>query len=191
MIRAAFVGASVALACVLSTNAAAGIVFQFLPTNPKAGTKYITVKAIAAPSGYEGVQVPYADQTLKLYLIRHADAPSVHSVHDPRLIPLGRFALIDTRYRLPHLRTGSYAMAAECISCKRHAFYVIGVGVDKWGIAPLMLLHASATPSGFPVWPLILAAAVVLLVALAGVIIAVQRRRSISEHRRQLAALAE
>ncbi len=147
------------------------------------------MRAIQTPTGYEGAQVPYADQTLDLYLIRHADASTVHSVRDPRLIPLGRFDGVDTRFRLPHLRTGSYAIAAECISCKPRALYVIGVGVDKWGIAPLMLLHATAAPSGFPLWPL-LAAAAALLIALAAAIIAVHRRRSTSEHGQQLATVA-
>src|SRR3954452_17663508 len=179
--RRATVGAAlVGLACVLSTNAAAGIVFQFMPTNPKARSRYVTVRAIQTPTGYEGAQVPYTDRTLDLYLIRHADAPSVESVRDPRLVPLGRFdtsTWFDARFRLPHLRTGSYAIAAECISCRPHAFYVIGVGVDKWGIAPLMLLHASAAPSGFPLWP-ILAAAAVLVITVAGAIAVVRRGRS-------------
>jgi hypothetical protein len=181
MARATFAGALVTLACVLPTNAAAGIVFQFAPTNPKAGTKFITVRAIPTPAGYEGVRVPDSARVLDLYLIRHADAPTVHSVRDSRLVPLGRFYWSDTRFRLPDLRTGSYAMAADCVSCEPRALYVIGVGIDKWGVAPLMLLHASAAPSAFPIWPFVVAAAV-FVAALAGFVAVVRRRRSTTEH---------
>jgi len=190
MSRARLTVALITIACVLpSTASAGGYVFQFAPTNPRAGSKYITVRAIPTPAGYEGVRVPDSGHLLDLYLIRHVDAPTVHSVRDSRLIPLGRFSWIDTRFRLPHLRAGSYAMAAECASCKRRAFYVIGVGIDKWGIAPLMLLHASAAPGAFPIWPFAVAAAVTLFLAVAGWIVVRKQRRSTSERQvRRIAA---
>src|SRR5207247_9625235 len=117
------------------------------------------------------------------------DAPTVHSVRDSRLIPLGRFSWIDTRFRLPHLRAGGYAMAAECASCKPRAFYVIGVGIDKWGIAPLMLLHASAAPGECPIWPFAVAAGVTLLLAVAGwIVVRKQRRWTNDRQARRIAA---
>jgi hypothetical protein len=190
MIPLSLIAAMAAVACVLpGTASAGGWVFQFAPTNPRAGSKYITVRAIPTPAGYEGVRVPNARHFLDLYLIRHVDAPTVHSVRDSRLISLGRFTWIDTRFRLPHLRAGSYAMAAACVGCKPRAFYVIGVGIDKWGIAPLMLLHASAAPGAFPIWPFAVAAVVTLFLAVAGWIVVRRQRRSTSERQaRRIAA---
>jgi hypothetical protein len=178
----------ITIACVLpSVASAGGYVFQFAPTNPRAGSKYITVRAIPTPPGYEGVRVPDTREphVLDLYLIRHVDAPSVHSVRDSRLIPLGRFSWSHTwdhaRFRLPHLHAGSYAMAPECVSCKPRAFHVIGVGIDEWGIAPLMLLHASAATGAFPIWPFAVAATATLSLAATGWIVVRRHRRSTSE----------
>jgi hypothetical protein len=185
------IAAMAALACVLPSTASAGNVFQFAPTNPRAGTKYITVRAIPTPVGYEGVRVPGSARVLDLYLIRHADAPTVHSVRDSRLIPLGRFNGSDTQFRLPYLRAGSYAMAAECVSCRPRALYVIGVGIDKWGIAPLMLLHASTTPPTFPMWPVAAVTVVALCLVVAGWIVVRRRRRAAGESQgRPMAATA-
>jgi hypothetical protein len=166
--RALSVVAATAVACVLPAAARAGIVFQFAPTNPKAGSKYVTVRAITTPSDYGGVQLPDSAQVVDLYLVRHADAPTVHSLNDPRLIPLGRYdpPKVSNRYRLPRLQTGTYAIAAQCRNCERQTLYVIGVGPSLSGPEPLMLLHASAI-RGFPILPFTFGALLVLLVALA------------------------
>jgi hypothetical protein len=162
--------------CVLPAGASAGIVFGFAPTNPKAGTKYIDVRTVTTPAGYDGVQLPDSARVLDLYLVRHADAPTVHSVADPRLIPLGRFdpLHVSTRYRLPHLDTATYAMAARCLNCKEQRLYVIGVGPAMWGPEGLMLLHATAP---FPRWPIVIVVLLALLVAVTAWLM-VRRRRS-------------
>jgi hypothetical protein len=163
--RVVSIVAAIAMACVLPAGASAGTVFQFAPTNPKAGSKFVDVRAIQTPAGYDRVQLPDSAHVFDLYLVRHADAPSVHSVADARLlprtvhsvpdvrlIPLGRFdpLHVSTRYRLPRLGTGTYAMAAQCLDCKVQKLYVIGVGRPMWGPEPVMLLHASATSRPFP-----------------------------------------
>lgn len=165
--RIASIVAASALACVLPTAASAGIVFQFAPTNPKAGSKYVQVRAISTPAGYPRAQLPDSAQVVDLYLVRHADAPTVHGVGDSRLIPLGRYdpARVSTRYRLPHLATAAYAIAAQCLNCETHKLYVLGVGPRMWGPEPLMLLHATATPR-FPIWPFLLVSLLVLLLVL-------------------------
>jgi hypothetical protein len=170
--------AAIALACALPGGAWAGIVFQFAPTNPKAGSNYIQVRAIPTPAGYDGVALPDSARVLDLYLVRHAVAPTVHSVADPRLIPLGRFdpVHVSPRYRLPKLATATYAMAATCLNCASHELYVIGVGPHMRGPEPVMLLHATATPSRF--WPF----AIVTLLAAA---LAVALWWIVSKHRRR------
>ena len=146
-------------------SASAGIVYQFAPTNPKAGTKFIGIRAIQTPPGYTGVQLPDSSRVVDLYLVRHAYAPSVHSASDPRLIPLGRFdPFASTIVKLPKLDTATYAMVARCLNCKGRTFYVFAVGSRMSGPAGLMLLHASASPS-FPIWPIVIAVAFALAVA--------------------------
>jgi hypothetical protein len=159
--------ATVAVACVLPARASAGFVFQFAPTNPKAGTKYIQVSAIPTPADYGGVQLPHSARVIDLYLVRHADAPTVHSIDDSRLIPLGRYdpARVSPRYRLPRLETATYAIAAQCLNCETHRLYVIAVGPRLSGPEPVMLLHATATPR-FPTWPFMIGGPLVLLVIL-------------------------
>jgi hypothetical protein len=159
--------ATVAVACTLPAAASGGLVFQFAPTNPKAGTKYIEVRAIPTPADYYGVRLPDSARVVDLYLVRHADAPSVHSIDDSRLIPLGRYdpAKVSPRYKLPRLETATYAIAAQCLNCETHTLYVIAVGPRLSGPEPVMLLHASATPR-FPIWPFMIGALLVLLVAL-------------------------
>jgi hypothetical protein len=156
------------LACVFSAGAGAGTVFQFAPTNPKAGSKYIQVRTVPTPADYTGVHLPDSAKVMDLYLVRNADAPSVHSVGDPRLIPLGRFdpLHISIRYRLPPLREGTYAMAATCLNCRSHKLYVIGVGGPSMqGPEPLMLLHAPQTP--LRIWPFAIVTLLAALLAMA------------------------
>jgi hypothetical protein len=166
-IRVLCIVATVAVACVVPARASAGFVFQFAPTNPRAGTKYIEVRAVTTPADYRGVRLPDSARVIDLYLVRHADAPTVHSIDDSRLIPLGRYdpARVSPRYRLPRLETATYAIAAQCLNCETHRLYVIAVGPRLSGPEPVMLLHATATPR-FPIWPFMIGALLVLLLAL-------------------------
>jgi hypothetical protein len=156
-----------ALVCVLPAGASAGLVFQFAPTNPRAGSKYIQVRTIPTSADYTGVQLPDSAQVLDLYLVRHAEAPTVHSVDDPRLIPLGRFdpVHVSPRYRLPQLRGGTYAMAAICLNCRSHKLYVLGVGPTMSGPEGVMLLHAPTPP--LRIWPFLIVALLAALLAAA------------------------
>jgi hypothetical protein len=182
--------ATVAVVCALPATASAGFVFQFAPTNPRAGTKYIEVRAVPTPADYHGVRLPDSASVVDLYLVRHADAPTVHSIDDSRLIPLGRYdpVHVSTKYRLPRLDTATYAMAAQCLDCKTHELFVIGVGPSLSGVEALMLLHATATPR-FPIWPFMLVALLLLLLVLTARAV-VSRKRGVRSIGRSAALAA-
>jgi hypothetical protein len=176
------------LAITAPSVASAGIVFGFRPTNPKPGTRFVFLTVVPTEPGYTGAQLPGSYSRYDLYLVRNADAPSVHSAADARLIPLGRYDMLDTlccpahfRVKMPqHLDGGAYAIAARCLNCTGKTFFVVGVGSAEGrdaGLAPLMLLHVQGSAHGFPFWRVGLALLFVVLCAVAVVFVRRRQRR--------------
>jgi hypothetical protein len=176
------------LAIVVPPVASAGIVFGFRPTNPKPGTRFVFLTIVPTEPGYTGAQLPGTDSRYDLYLVRNADAPSVHSVSDARLTPLGRYNMLDTlccpahfRVRMPqHLGSGAYAIAAHCLNCAGRSFFVVGVGKAEGRDAvhaPLMLLHVQDAAHGFPFWRVGLALLFVVSCAVAVFFVRRRQRR--------------